>query len=98
MKINKTILKGDYNMKFSKISIIITILTFLIFGVSVANLLYSCSTGESIPMSIGICVVMLGIFVACVVTAVKDAKRAALGGAGADDDTDDDDDYDDDDE
>lgn len=92
-------------MKFSKASIIITVLTFLIFGVSVANLFVTMGmpadqvTPKDVPMAIGIAVIMLGVFVACLVTAIKDAKRAALGGADADDaDDDDDDDYDDDDE
>ena len=83
-------------MKFSKASIIITALTFLIFAVSVVNLIYSISTGTSVVMGIGIAVVMLGIFVACVVTAVKDAKNAAKAALGDDDDDSDDDDDDDD--
>ena len=93
-------------MKFSKASIIITVLTFLIFAVSVANLVFTLNptpemaanmTSMSLPMSIGIAVVMLGIFVACVVTAVKDAKKAAKAALG-DDDDDDNDDEDEDDE
>ena len=83
-------------MKFSKASIIITALTFLIFGVSVANLVFCLTSGEGIAMGIGIAVVMLGIFVACVVTAVKDAKKAAKAALGDDDDDVDDDDDDDD--
>lgn len=81
-------------MKFSKASIIITLLTFVIFGVSIANLVLCLSSGESVIMGIGIAVVMLGIFIACLFTAIKDAKKNAL--AGNDDDSDDDDDDDDD--
>ena len=81
-------------MKFSKASIIITLLTLIIFGVSIANLFLCLSTGESVAMGIGIAVVMLGIFIACLVTAIKDAKKNAS--ASDDDDTDDDDDDDDD--
>ena len=94
-------------MKFSKASIMITVLTFLIFAVSVANLVFTLNptpdmaanmNAMSLPMSIGIAVVMLGIFVACVVTAVKDAKKAAKVALGDDDDDVDDDDDDEDDE
>ncbi len=80
-------------MKFSKASIIITLLTFLVFAASVANLVICLNSGEQIPMGIGIAVVMFGIFVACVITAIRDAKNA-----GRDTDLDDDDDDDDDDD
>lgn len=85
-------------MKFSKASILITALTFLILAVAVANLVFCITSGEGIVLGIGIAVVMLGIFIACVVTAVKDAKKAAKAALGDDDDDDADDDDDDDDE
>ena len=72
-------------MKFSKASIIITLLTFIIFGVSVANLFMSISSGQSLVLSVGIAVVMLGVFIACLATAIKDAKK---NGASSDDDDD----------
>ena len=78
-------------MKFSKASIVISVLTFLVFGVSIANLVYCMNINDSVPMAIGIAVVMAGIFVACLITAFKDAKKAALNPS-------DDDDYEDDDE
>ena len=72
-------------MKFSKASIIITLITFIIFGVSVANLFMSISSGQSLVLSVGIAVVMLGVFIACLATAIKDAKK---NGASSDDDDD----------
>jgi uncharacterized membrane protein len=85
-------------MKFSKASIIISVLTFLIFGISIANLVLCLSTGQSVVMGIGIAVVMLGIFIACLVTAIKDAKKSASASDDDSDDIDDDDDYDDEDD
>ena len=82
-------------MKFSKASIIITLLTFIIFGVSVANLFMSISSGQSLVLSVGIAVVMLGVFIACLATAIKDAKK---NGASSDDDDDEDSSDDEDDE
>ena len=82
-------------MKFSKASIIITLLTFIIFGVSVANLFMSISSGQSLVLSVGIAVVMLGVFIACLATAIKDAKK---NGASNDDDDDEDSSDDEDDE
>ena len=82
-------------MKFSKASIIIALLTFIIFGVSVANLFMSISSGQSLVLSVGIAVVMLGVFIACLATAIKDAKK---NGASSDDDDDEDSSDDEDDE
>lgn len=82
-------------MKFSKASIIITLITFIIFGVSVANLFMSISSGQSLVLSVGIAVVMLGVFIACLATAIKDAKK---NGASSDDDDDEDSSDDEDDE
>lgn len=80
--------------KKSKAPIIILVLTFLVLAASVANLVYCLNLGESIPMAIGIAVIMLGIFIACLITAIKDMKKAKA----SDDDLDDYDDEDDDDE
>lgn len=82
-------------MKFSKASIIITLLTFIIFGVSVANLFMSIAKNQAIVLSVGIAVVMLGVFIACLATAIKDAKK---NGASSDDDDDEDSSDDEDDE
>ena len=82
-------------MKFSKASIIITLITFIIFGVSVANLFMSISSGQSLVLSVGIAVVMLGVFIACLATAIKDAKKNC---ASSDDDDDEDSSDDEDDE
>ena len=82
-------------MKFSKASIIITLITFIIFGVSVANLFMSISSGQSLVLSVGIAVVMLGVFIACLATAIKDAKK---NGASSSDDDDDEDSIDDEDD
>ena len=83
--------------KKSKAPIIILVLTFLVLAASVANLVYCLSNpnfSENIPMAIGIAVIMLGIFIACLITAIKDMKKAKA----SDDDLDDDDDEDDDEE
>ena len=82
-------------MKFSKASIIITLITFIIFGVSVANLFMSIAKNQAIVLSVGIAVVMLGVFIACLATAIKDAKK---NGASSDDDDDEDSGDDEDDE
>ena len=79
-------------MKFSKASIIITLLTFLVFAASIWNLVISIQGNTQVPMGIGIAVAMFGIFVACVFTAIKDAKNAGKDTEFDDDDEDDDDD------
>ena len=81
-------------MKFSKASIIITLITFIIFGVSVANLFMSIAKNQAIVLSVGIAVVMLGVFIACLATAIKDAKKNGAS-SDADDDEDSSDDEDD---
>lgn len=78
-------------MKPSKAPIVISILTFLVFAASVANLVICLNTKQSVPMGIGIAVVMAGIFVACLITAIKDMK-ASKSDDGYDVDDDDDDD------
>lgn len=82
-------------MKFSKASIIITLLTFIIFGVSVANLFMSIAKNQAIVLSVGIAVVMLGVFIACLATAIKDAKKNGASSSDDDDDEDSSDDEDD---
>lgn len=81
-------------MKHSKAPIIISILTFLVFAASIANLVICLKTGESLVMGIGIAVVMAGIFIACLITAIKDMKAAKSDPDNYDDIDDDDDDDD----
>jgi uncharacterized integral membrane protein len=86
-------MKGVYtSMKFTKASIIILLVTFLVFAAGIANLVYSINIGEGVPIGIGIAALMTGIFIACIVTAVKEAKRNADKIANGDGDGDDDDD------
>lgn len=77
-------------MKFSKFAIILIASVFLVFCVSIANLAICMSTGEQLVFAWGLLIVMFGVFVATVITAIKDAKKSA----SADDDDDDDDDDD----
>lgn len=76
-------------MKSSKAPIIISVLTFLVFAASIANLVICITQKTSIPMGVGIAVVMAIIFVACLITAIKDMKATK---DGSDDDSIDDDD------
>lgn len=79
-------------MKKSKAPYIILAFVALVLVAALANLVISIKNNDSLPMSIGIAVGAVFIFIMCLRTALKDIKRMK---SGTDDDNEDDEEDDD---